>query len=161
MDIILSNLPGIIIAIGIISTIVKKVKDAQDKESTLKPLNPNARKAATSPKMEIKQIIEDSLKELKPAAAKKTESRIEEKINEKKLKAKEVMQGLNEQQAQIKKNTNQIKAKNQAASMHATKPQPSFAEGKNIVDAIIWSEIIGPPKSKKMHDRRHGNRFIR
>ncbi|MFB6465764.1 hypothetical protein ACE38V_02980 [Cytobacillus sp. Hz8] len=156
----------IIVIIGIISSLFKKEKD-QKKKAPIKGRSSRQTKAFPTQKswqtprsngnpfnkpLMRSEMPEQQHREIKPFEQKRT---IESSMNDLASQYEEVKQEaisqieeLNKQKAQMEQQVAKIKA------INVEKKSNSINQAKlenKLRDAVIWSEILGPPRAKKSH----------
>ena len=156
MEILFDNPFIIIILIAIISSLFKNKKKAaegQKRGTVLPPIH----KPIRSPFDEVKEIFKEvtrPLSEENRAPAKK----IEEVFQEKKRKAEYEKETSNQTSA-VKRNMEYIKTGTPLAPVSQTKSAENKesalkVDESKLVEAVIWAEILGPPRAKNPYRNR-------
>lgn len=151
MEILLEN-PFILIALlAFISSFFKKKKGEQP-ENPNRP--PQQRPQPQAERPAVEASIEEALKEEKRQQAERA-SRIEEEYRRRKQQAEESMRTLQNQKRAAEKKVNSLR---EPAAKLVERPQTQkqtsgqFTPQKQaLVDGVIWSEILGPPRAKNPH----------
>ncbi|WP_019154560.1 hypothetical protein [Robertmurraya massiliosenegalensis] len=154
MQFLLDNPFIIIILLGILSSLFKKNKEQPTNKRPTRQASPTSTESSppSNPMAEIfKEFIE--VEEEKPAKPLYNEYIDTKKEAEAKIAA------LREQQKQYAERANRMNT--QSRMNIETKPimvtettnsgRTFNVEGEKLADAIIWSEILGPPRAKKPH----------
>jgi len=150
LDFLLDNPFIIIVLIGIISSLFKKGKEVPDpKKRKPKPFV----ESIPLPKDIVKEIRQEAAKYMKPFEQEQPVQTLQSEYNEVRKKAAE--------QPPAK---SPVLEESYSGMMHTPFAQeigdiPLQAESreglavdkKKLADAVIWAEILGPPRSKKPH----------
>lgn len=101
-------------------------------------------------KIEPKKVIKPKAKQQQNEAA---------RYEKMKANAIAEMEYLKEQQAQIQAKAEKIR--NIPVQVAENSPLDKAFNENKLIDAVIWSEIIGPPRAKRPHKVVNGNRYKR
>ncbi|MBN8200593.1 MULTISPECIES: hypothetical protein [Bacillaceae] len=152
MEFLLEN-PFILIAlIAFISSFFKKKKEEKPVKQTPRSVQQEQRTQAEGTSAD--SALAEALKEEKRQQAEKAR-RIEEEYRQRKQKAEESMKALQNQRRAAERKTNALARS--ASNKNAEYPKEASGAGsleprkQSLVDGIIWSEILGPPRSKNPH----------
>ncbi|GLB58251.1 hypothetical protein [Cytobacillus sp. NCCP-133] len=149
MEILLEN-PFILIALlAFISSLFKKKKKGESEKQKKRPQQrpePQAEQSAAE------VLMEKAVKEEKRQQAERA-SRIEEEYRRRKQQAEESIRVLQNQKLAAERQASVFR---EPAEKPVDRPQAriqgQFApQKKALVDGIIWSEILGPPRAKGPH----------
>lgn len=147
MDFLFENPFIIVILIGIISSFFKKQKN-ESKPNTKEP-----KPFIESIPKRIQEVLEEfESSKAEPANTMQTDyleakKQAEAKITQLQEQQKKYMEKVEE--LETEKHINEHKAF-QVENEAGTKNRLTI-DKENLTDAIIWSEILGPPRSKKRH----------
>ncbi|WP_064091448.1 hypothetical protein [Rossellomorea aquimaris] len=134
------------ILIGIISTIFNKVKDASPKDKPVKPTPIQSAPTNQSSEME-KESSRD--RERRPSDRR---SSLQTRFEEKKKEIESTYQ------KQDVRSSRRIGGSNDKVKKKSNEKTPTVSLGfdnpDDIVKGFIFSEVLGPPKSKKLHHRK-------
>ncbi|WP_071395813.1 hypothetical protein [Bacillus tuaregi] len=154
MEILFDNPFIIIILVAALSSLFKNRKKAAENQRQRSPHTPSRKTAGPSnPFDEMKEIFKEmtsTLSDEEKAPVKKMAEVYEEK--------KQVVNQFKETGTQhsgkqnIKSGTPQIAVKD-TISEEKREPEIKVQE-KTLVDAVIWAEILGPPRAKNPYQRR-------
>lgn len=152
MEILFENPLILIVLIGIISSLFKKAKGERPESPIPRPRQrPHHRQSAEPERAAMETSVEEALKEERQRQAER-ESRIEQENRKRKQQAEESMRALQNQRREA-----------HSFRETASRPVELPAEGKKehggrftpekqvLIDGIIWSEILGPPRAKNPH----------
>lgn len=160
MEFLFENPFLLVILIGLISSLFKRMKGTQEepRKSQSKPFVESGPFDFEQPRQE------QPVQRMEPAPQQTYEpnplGKIEKEFLEKKKQAEEKLAALKKQQvtAQKKAETiqshrrlNQVKEK-----IETSEPETVHVDNQKLVDAVIWSEILGPPRSRRPHSNRVG-----
>ncbi|MCS0670846.1 hypothetical protein [Cytobacillus firmus] len=152
MEFLLEN-PFILIAlIAFISSFFKKKKEEKPVKQTPRSIQQEQRTQAerTSPDSALAETLKEEYRQQAEKA-----KRIEEEYRQRKQQAEESMKALqNQRRAAERKASALAKTASNTNAEHRKEPSGagSFEFRKqSLVDGIIWSEILGPPRSKNLH----------
>lgn len=152
MEFLLEN-PFILIAIiAFISSFFKKKKEEkpvkQAPRSVQKENRTQAERTAVDPA--LAEVLEEEKRKLEAKSRK-----IEEEYKQRKQQAEQSMKALQNQQRAAERKARAISK----TAVNTTAGYPAEASGagkfeprkQSLVDGIIWSEILGPPRAKNPH----------
>ncbi|KON86999.1 hypothetical protein AF332_09370 [Sporosarcina globispora] len=152
MEFLLEN-PFILIAlIAFISSFFKKKKEKKPVKQTPRSLHQEQR--TQTERSSADSALAEALKEEERQQAEKAR-RIEEEYRQRKQQAEERMNALQNQRRDAERKANAF-AKAASNTKSEYQKQSSGAghfepRKQALVDGIIWSEILGPPRSKNPH----------
>lgn len=152
MEFLLEN-PFILIAlIAFISSFFKKKKEEKPVKQTPRSVQQERRTQAerTSADSALAEKLQEEYRQQEEKA-----KRIEEEYRQRKQQAEESMKALQNQRRAAERKASKI-AKTASNTNAEHRKEPSGAGSfefrkKSLVDGIIWSEILGPPRSKNPH----------
>ena len=152
MEFLLEN-PFILIAlIAFISSFFKKKKEEKPVKQT--PRSVQQEQRAQAERTSADSALAETLKEEYRQQEEKAK-RIEEEYRQRKQQAEESMKALQNQRRAAERKASKIA--NTASNTNAEhRKEPSGAGSfefrkQSLADGIIWSEILGPPRSKNPH----------
>ncbi|MBG9445615.1 hypothetical protein [Cytobacillus firmus] len=152
MEFLLEN-PFILIAvIAFISSFFKKKKE--EKPVKKAPRSVQQENRAQAERTSADPALAEVLKEEKRKLTEKSK-RIEEDYKQRKQQAEQSMKALQSQQRAAERKASAISRT--AANSKTGYPVEASGSGKfepqkqSLVDGIIWSEVLGPPRSKNPH----------
>lgn len=146
MEFLFENPIILVIVIGIISSIFKRLTGGRQEEGKPKQQRPYS--PSTQP---INPLPVERPKTVKPVGAHKQASK---PVNEILLEArKSVEQASREVQFERPKSTRDVSTRLQEKTRLTTKSEthPHKLEETRLIDGFIWSEVLGPPRAKKPH----------
>ncbi|MGN7177390.1 hypothetical protein BK139_06035 [Paenibacillus sp. FSL R5-0490] len=152
MEFLLEN-PFILIAvIAFISSFFKKKKEEKPVKQAPRSVQQENRTQAerTSADNALAEVLEEEKKKLTEKSR-----RIEEDYRQRKQQAEQSMKALQSQQRAAERKASAISRT--TANTKTGSPVEAAGAGKfepqkqTLVDGIIWSEILGPPRSKNPH----------
>ncbi|MFE8703211.1 hypothetical protein ACFYKX_21770 [Cytobacillus sp. FJAT-54145] len=164
MEFLFENPFLLVILIGLISSIFKRMKGTQEEPRKSQP-KPFVESGPFDFEQQPRQ--EQPVQRMEPVPQQTYEpnplGKIEQEFLEKKKKAEEKLAALKKQQATAQKKAetiqshrrlNQVKEK-----IETTEPEQVHVDNQKLVDAVIWSEILGPPRSKRPHSANRVGRY--
>ncbi|AND41556.1 MULTISPECIES: hypothetical protein [Cytobacillus] len=152
MEFLLEN-PFILIAlIAFISSFFKKKKEEKPVKQT--PRSVQQEQRAQAERTSADSALAETLKEEYRQQEEKAK-RIEEEYRQRKQQAEESMKALQNQRRAAERKASKI-AKTASNTNAEHRKEPSGAGSfefrkQSLADGIIWSEILGPPRSKNPH----------
>ncbi|MBU8770392.1 hypothetical protein [Cytobacillus oceanisediminis] len=152
MEFLLEN-PFILIAlIAFISSFFKKKKEEKPVKQT--PRSVQQEQRAQAERTSADSVLAETLKEEYRQQEEKAK-RIEEEYRQRKQQAEESMKALQNQRRAAERKASKI-AKTASNTNAEHRKEPSGAGSfefrkQSLADGIIWSEILGPPRSKNPH----------
>lgn len=152
MEFLLEN-PFILIAlIAFISSFFKKKKEEKPVKQT--PRSVQQEQRAQAERTSADSALAETLKEEYRQQEEKAK-RIEEEYRQRKQQAEESMKALQNQRRAAERKVSKI-AKTASNTNAEHRKEPSGAGSfefrkQSLADGIIWSEILGPPRSKNPH----------
>lgn len=152
MEFLLEN-PFILIAlIAFISSFFKKKKEEKPVKQT--PRSVQQEQRAQAERTSADSALAETLKEEYRQQEEKAK-RIEEEYRQRKQQAEESMKALQNQRRAAERKASKI-AKTASNTVAEHRKEPSGAGSfefrkQSLADGIIWSEILGPPRSKNPH----------
>lgn len=153
MEFLLENPLIIVILIGIISSLFKKGKN--ETEPPKKKQSRTFWETVQPPKF-------DSFPEVKPLQ--KSKGYIEEpeqpvrSIQEDYLEAQRKADSLKRDAEEIERNIKLNEAKRSSNVAASIENNDFQVDSKRLADAVIWSEILGPPRARRPHRSMYGKR---
>lgn len=148
----------IIALIGIISSLYKRMKENNNNNNQK---NRPQRTSASFPKKTVEEKPLHVPIDVQNIEKERVES-IEKEYLKRKKQAEESMRALQEQKraAQLKVQTfrNEATKSNDRSFHKADKEETAFTSTskQTLVNGVIWSEILGPPRSKRPHSSIKG-----
>jgi uncharacterized protein HemX len=152
LEFLLEN-PFILIAlIAFISSFFKKKKEEKPVKQT--PRSVQQEQRAQAERTSADSALAETLKEEYRQQEEKAK-RIEEEYRQRKQQAEESMKALQNQRRAAERKASKI-AKTASNTNAEHRKEPSGAGSfefrkQSLADGIIWSEILGPPRSKNPH----------
>lgn len=151
MEFLLEN-PFILIAvIAFISSFFKKKKEEKPVKQAPRSVQQENRTQAerTSADNTLAEVLEEEKKKLTEKSR-----RIEEDYRQRKQQAEQSIKALQSQERAAERRASAISgtaANTKAYPMEASGAGKFEPQKQSLVDGIIWSEILGPPRSKNPH----------
>ncbi|WP_075982347.1 hypothetical protein [Bacillus massilinigeriensis] len=161
MRVLFENPIILIIILGIISSLFKKGKEPEKKGSNQKQSRrrQNIPKPLQKSMQELKEVVQTEIStQKKVKTPKKTYIDDLAKYDEVKEESISKINDYKEQMEKIERKTELIKKK---AEKNQLSPSQQPLDENKIIDAIVWSEILGPPRAKNRHRVYQGSRYIR
>lgn len=164
IEFLLQNPLLIVVLIGIITSIFgnkskqeqqkqqQKQKQQQQRQQETRQQQTMSAEVEREERKPIADVNEDQLKKY----AKEVSTHYEAEISDRKQEVEEKIAALRKQRKQAEKKANAfLSSTEKGASSSLNVKQPSMTVGsQKLVDAVIWSEILGPPRSMKPHRAR-------
>ncbi|MEC1155290.1 hypothetical protein AB1L05_05405 [Cytobacillus horneckiae] len=166
IEFLLQNPLLIVVLIGIITSVFgnkskqeqqkqqQKQKQQQQRQQETRQQQTMSAEVEREERKPIADVNEDQLKKY----AKEVSTHYEAEISDRKQEVEEKIAALRKQRKQAEKKANAFLSsteKGASSSLSGNVKQPSMTVGsQKLVDAVIWSEILGPPRSMKPHRAR-------
>lgn len=153
MEFLFENPFILILLIGLISSLFKKGK-GEEQQPRQRPPKPFV-ETIPIPESKIPQKSEKVETEKRTKESVKT---IQSDFLDAKKQAEAKMAALREQQLKYEHQAERLKEENELKQPTPTETavKKSYrVEEKNLADAIIWAEILGPPRAKNPHRARN------
>ncbi|MDZ5470941.1 hypothetical protein SM124_04155 (plasmid) [Bacillus sp. 31A1R] len=169
MEFLFENPFILVVLIGIISSLFKRMKgeqpEEQQKRPTPKPVV-QKRKRIEEQNPTLAQEIEmqrqkEQQRQQEHHQGRNKFERIEKQYQEKKKQAEEKIAAMKKQQLVSEKKSQRMSSTsrmNSATKDHVVTPQEDTSfyqvDEKKLADAVVWAEILGPPRAKNPHRAR-------
>lgn len=133
----------VLLALFSFSSVFKKSAEKQKKSSN----RPVEKKYSmpSSPFDEVKEIFKEVSRTFQEEPQKPTESKLDEMYQKKKMEVSQLQEQTERKKAKVVKD-------NFSKSIQPSNKELKITETK-LIESVIWSEILGPPRSKKPYYR--------
>jgi Fe2+ transport system protein B len=152
LDLLFENPFIIVVLIGIISSLFNRMKSSAE-EPKRQPVRPVQNRPAQAQSTTMEEKIERPYVHREEKSVMVTDTplnEIQEKYAEKKKAAEERLKQLEQQKAVTEKRAARMNSQvTRVVHKQSSRSERLSPNKEKLVDAVVWSEILGPPRAKR------------